>query len=79
MSNDVGSMNDFLSIKEFAFTLKVHPNTIRRAIKSGRLSALRIGHGKKGSYRIARTEINRIAMFDLEKMIENIISQREKK
>ena len=67
---------DFLSIKEFALILRVHPNTIRRAIKSGRINAFKVGYGKKAVYRIARTEINRIALFDLEDMIEKIIIKR---
>jgi len=69
--------NDFLSIKEFAFILKVHPNTIRRAIKSGRINGFKVGYGLKASYRISRAEINRIAIFDLEEMIEKIIEKRK--
>lgn len=66
----------FYTIYEFADKLKVHHNTIRRAIKSGRISAFRVGLGKKTSYRIAHSEINRIALFDLEEMIEKIIKER---
>lgn len=73
MDKDV---NEFLSIKEFAFILKVHPNTIRRAIKSGRINGFKVGYGEKSTYRIARAEINRIAIFDLEEMIEKIIEKR---
>lgn len=71
------NVSDFLSIKEFAYLLKVHPNTIRRAVKSGRINAFRIGAGIKSSYRIARAEINRIAIFDLEEMIEKIVEKRK--
>ena len=69
-------MNDFLSIKEFAQKLGVHPNTIRRAIKSGRISAFRIGSGEKSIYRISSNEINRLSLIDLEKIIGKMIEER---
>ena len=78
MGNDDKVGNDFLSIKEFAILLNVHPNTIRRAVKSGRINAFKVGYGKKGIYRIAKTEINRIAIFDLEEIIERIIEKRQR-
>lgn len=69
--------SDFLSIKEFAAKVGVHPNTIRRSIKKGRISAFKIGSGKKSIYRIAKTEVNRLALFDMEEMIEKIIEKRK--
>lgn len=74
----MGMENDFLSIKEFASKLRVHPNTIRRAIKNGRINALRLSSTKKSTYRIARTEIDRIALFDMEEMIDKIVEKRMK-
>jgi excisionase family DNA binding protein len=68
--------NEFLSIKEFAAKVNVHANTIRRAIKSGRIQAFRIGGGKKSSYRIPKSEIGRIALFDMEEMIDRIVEKR---
>lgn len=70
------SDTDFLSIKEFAAKLGVHPDTIRRSIKRGRISAFKVGGGKKSIYRIARTETNRMALCDMEQMIEKIIEKR---
>lgn len=64
-------MNDLLSVKEFAAILRTHPSTIRRAIESGRIHAFRIGKGKKASFRIPKTEIERMMAFDLTELIEN--------
>ena len=69
--------SDFLSIKEFAAKIGIHPNTVRRSIKSGKISALRIGSGKRACYRIAKTEIDRIALFDMEQIVERIIEKRK--
>lgn len=73
---DTISQEDFLSIKEFAIVINVHPNTVRRSIKSGRLNAFRIGAGIKAIYRIPRSEINRLAFINLEEMIEKIVEKK---
>lgn len=73
----VGNMEEFLCIKEFAKLMKLHPNTIRRAIKGGKIQAIRIGMGERTPYRIPRSEINRIALFDLKHMVEHIIEQKQ--
>jgi excisionase family DNA binding protein len=71
--------NDFFSIKEFADKLHVHPNTVRRAIKKGRISAFRVGAAKKSPYRIPSAEIDRLAIFDMEEMITKILDKRMEK
>ena len=76
MENVSESQREFFSIKEFALLLRIHANTVRRAIKSGRIGAFKVGSGKKSTYRIPRSEINRIALFDLEDMIKKIIDER---
>jgi excisionase family DNA binding protein len=75
-SNLNQTQNDFVSIKEFAGMVGVHPNTIRRAVKSGRICAFQVGSGKKSTYRIARSEVNRMALFDMEEMIERMLEKR---
>ena len=70
---------NLLTINEFAEILKVHPNTVRNGIKSGRIQAFRAGGGKKSAFRIFDTELNRMAEFDAEHMIENIIENRKKR
>jgi excisionase family DNA binding protein len=43
------------SLKEVADILGVHPETIRRAVKAGKLKAAKIGK----DYRIAKSELER--------------------
>jgi excisionase family DNA binding protein len=45
--------DNFLNIRQVAFILKVHPLTIRRYIKEGKLKALKVG----GSVRIKESAI----------------------
>lgn len=71
--------HEFYTIDEFAKLLRVHTNTIRRSIKSGRINAFRVTSGKKPAYRISRSEINRIAILDLEDIIEKMIEERMSK
>lgn len=61
---------NLLTAKEFAAKLRVHPSTIRRAIESGRIHAFRVGNGKKASFRIPESEIERMMAFDLTLLIE---------
>ncbi len=51
---------NFLTVEEFAKLMKMHPNTIRKAIKKGNIFASRPGMGKKSPYRIAESEIERL-------------------
>ncbi len=68
--------SDFLSIKEFAAKIGAHPNTIRRSIAKGRISACNIGSGSKKIYRIAKSEINRIALLDLKQIVDKMVSDK---
>lgn len=77
MTPQMVNPDEFLSIKEFAFKLGLHPNTVRRSIKSGRLSAVRIGGGCKAVYRIPCCEINRLALHNLEIIIEKIVEKKK--
>ncbi len=62
---------DFLSVLEFAKELQVHPNTIYKAIRKGRINAFRVSGGDKGAWRIPRAEITRIATLDFKLMKES--------
>ncbi len=52
--------SEFYSIKEAAIIFGVHQNTIRRAIKKGFITAIRIGIGFKSPYRISKKSIEQI-------------------
>lgn len=47
--------HEYLTIEELATLMRVHSNSVRNAIKYNGLPAFRIGSGKAGAYRIART------------------------
>jgi excisionase family DNA binding protein len=67
---------DFYSVKEFALKLGVSSRTIWRAIKNGRINAFHVGSSSRSSVRIAHSEIARMAIVDLEKLIEDKIKER---
>jgi len=62
----------FLTINEFAEELKIHHKTVRNMIKSGRLAAFRTSNKKKASYRIARSELQRLVLLDLDEVYKKI-------
>lgn len=61
-------MDEFLTIDEFAKKVKVHPDTIRRAIRKGYINAFRAGSGKKAPWRIPATEIERLQVMRFERI-----------
>ncbi len=68
---------DFLSLYEFSDCLGIHYNTTRKMIRTGRITAIRIGIGGKGSsYRIPTSELQRLAEIDLGEIIEEIVMKR---
>lgn len=68
------TLDQYYSVEEFAKILKVNPQSIRRAIRMGRIQALRVMPGKKAPYRIAATELDRMAVMSYEETIKNIKS-----
>jgi len=50
----------FLTVKEFAERIKMHPGSIRRAIREGKIFASRPSVGKYGPFRIAESELERL-------------------
>lgn len=47
-------MDNLLNVNQVAFILKVHPLTIRRYLKEGKLKAVRVG----GNIRIKESQLN---------------------
>jgi len=68
---------DFYSIKEFASVLRVSPITIRRAIKNGRINAFRAGGTEKSSFRIPASEIHRMGIVDLKKIVKLLVEEEK--
>jgi excisionase family DNA binding protein len=68
----------FFTIYEFAKLMKVSHQTIRRAVKDGRINAVRIP-GKKSITRIPKSEMQRLGMFNLREVIKKIISEENLK
>jgi len=58
----------FLTVEEFAKRIKMHPGSVRRSIKQGKIYATRPTTGKKAPYRIAESELERL---HLQGMCEN--------
>lgn len=71
-------LKDFFTIDTFAKEIGVHPNTVRKMIKNGHLSAFRIGGGKTSAYRIAKSEINRLCLVNLEDIVEDLVNKKLK-
>jgi DNA-binding transcriptional regulator YhcF (GntR family) len=66
------------SIKDFAKIMDVHPNTIRKCIKETKIAAFRIGTGKKASWRILESEIERLLSYDLKQVIDRLVEEKVK-
>jgi len=75
MTNTEETYKDFYTVAEFAKKLGVHYNTIRRAIKNGKINVVTFGSDNKRIYRIPHTEIERILLFDMKKIFIDIVKQ----
>lgn len=51
---------NFLTVEEFANRIKMHPQSVRKSIKEGKIFASRPGMGKNSPYRIAESELERL-------------------
>ena len=53
---------NFLTVEEFAKRIKMHPASVRRSIKQGKIFATRPSMGIKSPYRIAESELERLQL-----------------
>jgi hypothetical protein len=65
---------EFVTVKEFAVMVRMHPNSIYKGIRCGRINAFRIGQGSKSSYRIPTSEIHRLAERNMKEVMDSIFS-----
>lgn len=67
---------EFYSVKEFAKILKVHPNTVRKAIREKRIHSFKTNPSQRGVHRIPVSEISRMLDFDLDIVLEAEVEKR---
>ncbi len=71
-------LENFVSVKEMALSIGVHQNTIRTMIRTGRINAIRLSNKERAHWRIPESEVNRMGIFDLNKVIDIAIEKRLK-
>lgn len=69
--NAILNLSGFYTVEEYAKILNCHPNTVLNSIKTGYLEAIRLGDGKKSSYRIPKSEPYRLALINLKEIFRN--------
>lgn len=65
----------FYTVTEVAAFMRVSTKTILRAIKKGKITAFSIGTRTKKLYRIPASEINRVALFDLQEVVNKMVEE----
>jgi len=66
-------MNEKLyTVEEFAKIFNIHPQSVRIAIKKGRIHAFRPTSGMRAPYRIMSSEVERIKVIDFGEFVKKI-------
>ena len=61
---------EWYSIQQFAKLVGMHPNTIREAIRSGRIHAVDHGTRVRKFWRVHYKEVERMGVFSLKEWID---------
>ena len=56
---------NYMTVEEFADEIKMCPASVRKAIRLGKIYAIRFGVGVKGPYRIPITELERMQIASM--------------
>lgn len=56
---------NFLTVEEFAARIKMHPGSVRRAIREGKIYASRPSMGLRAPYRILESELERLHLLTM--------------
>lgn len=72
----VDEPKEYYTIQEYADLLRVDRRTISRAIKEGRIQALKIGNNSKSVYRIHKDELSRMAYWDMMTTINRVVEEK---
>ncbi len=59
----------FYTVDEFAEIMKVCKQTVLKDIKRGRINALRSSGGSRSPFRIPNTEIDRLMVMSIERLM----------
>lgn len=70
--------SNYLTVKEFAAKLKVHPNTVRKYIRHNLIQSIKFMNSPKARHHIPESELYRIATFKLNDIIELEVQKRLK-
>lgn len=71
----LGMIEEYLTINETARKLKVHPNTIRNAIKKGWILGVRLKDKPNSHWRIPAGELTRIGRWGLKQAYEALMEE----
>ena len=73
----IDSEKSFYTINEFACELGLHPNTVRMYIRSGLISALKLGTEKRVVYRIPNSEFERLAKCNMRDILKKMVKEQD--
>ena len=70
-------IKEFYTVQEFAQKFSIHPETIRKSIKNGRIQAIRVGIGKRTPFRIPHDEVQRLSLMSFDQVVRKFQEKGE--